>query len=98
MNEYTLVELDRFYLSFESLLLYRAEYSKESASHFKNKAFEWIELIGTFPFAGRVFWEKYRTKVISGCLIIYRVDELQKKIFIMDIFDPKQDTEAEKYH
>ncbi len=97
MDIYSVVPLPQLKVSFTDIFNNKAEYSASGANKFLlafNKALKNLEV---FPQSGSNLFVGYKTKIVNGCVLAYRIDEVQKKVYVFDIVDPTRDTLARKY-
>lgn len=98
MRKYEVIRTNQIYIGLKNILLYKAQYSVKNAIAFRNKTLQEIDGLETFPNVWKLLKDNFRAKIIDGCLLVFQVDEEMKKVFVLDIVDPKQGTIAGKYY
>ena len=83
--------------SFAKIFLNKAKFLKSGAENFRNEYKKALKNLKVIPQSGGSIFIGYHTKVIMGCVLLYRIDEVKKIVSVFDIVDPRQDTKARKY-
>lgn len=81
--------------NFKEIYLYYKKYSVKAAYKIKDNITERLMMLAQVPFGGKKILEPlsllgYRQFVVKNWKIIYKLDEINKSIIIVDIFDARQ--------
>ena len=90
--------MDTFKISFEHIIVYKSQYSKDTAHNFRSHIFQWMDSIKLFPYSWKSIWWGLRVKVVDWFLLVYEVFDSEEVIEVYDVVDPRQHTEAKKYY
>jgi len=97
MDIYEVIPSPTLLKSLSELVKNKAYYRESGAIKFRDNVMKTIDNLATLPQTGSSLFVGYKTKVIQGCILAYRIDEVNKKVYVFDIVDPTQDTIARKY-
>ena len=90
-NRHKLFYTETFLDSFDEILLYiKKRHSIRVSNRVKEEIFRAISLIAWNPYMGSMYGDVYRKYVIEKTIIIYRIDEKNKVVFLVEAFDARQ--------
>ena len=97
MERYTLTITPQFLIAASGLVERMAQYDKNHAIKFRDAVTHELELLHTLPFASKSLRGGRRGRIVDNHILTFNVLEDEKKVVVIDIFNPTQHSKAQRY-